>query len=148
MVTNDELLDNVFFKLLDIYLQVKEPGKSALVIFPSGEDIASFVEEMCGPDVFKQALADLTEVQRIHARKLNSPSHIPEACEVIFATCTFCGSIWGLSWELDFRFGATREEAERAGSFWCCGMCYARVLNAAYCNLPEMRPKDRDRARA
>jgi hypothetical protein len=141
MVTNDERLNTVFFKLLDIYQQVKEPGKSALVIFPSGEDIASFVEEIGGPDAFKLALTELTEVQRIHARKMNYPPNIPEAYEVTFATCKFCGSIWGLSWELDFRYGVTREEAEQAGYFWCCGMCYARVLNAAYCNLPEMRPK-------
>lgn len=55
--------------------------------------------------------------------------------------CKFCGTTWGLSQELDFRFGVSLAEAKRAGCFWCCGWCYAHVLNGAYSNLPEMRPK-------
>lgn len=54
--------------------------------------------------------------------------------------CKFCGSTWGLSPEIDLRYGVTFQQAARAGCFWCCGSCYAHVLNAAYSNLPEMRP--------
>lgn len=53
--------------------------------------------------------------------------------------CSFCGETWGLSQVVDMRFGVTREQAIRAGCFWCCGWCYAHVLNAPYANRPEMR---------
>lgn len=78
------LSNKVFRRLLEIYEHVKEPGKSALVIFPSGEDIASFVEEIGGPDTFVQALTDLSDMRRIHARKMNYPPNIPEAYEITF----------------------------------------------------------------
>lgn len=53
--------------------------------------------------------------------------------------CAFCESTWGLSPEIDLRFGVDWKQAARAGCFWCCGSCYAHVLNAAYSNLPEMK---------
>lgn len=60
---------------------------------------------------------------------------------VLEPACKFCGSTWGLSQEVDLRYGVDYKEAARAGCFWCCGSCYAHVLNAAYSNLPEMRPE-------
>ena len=55
-------------------------------------------------------------------------------------TCKFCGETWDLSQEVDMRYGVTRKQAVRAGCFWCCGWCYAHVLNGTYSNRPEMRP--------
>jgi len=57
-------------------------------------------------------------------------------------TCHFCGSRWGVSPELDCRFGHTEKQARAYGWFYCCGWCYAHVLNGAYSNLPEMKPRD------
>lgn len=55
--------------------------------------------------------------------------------------CTFCGSQWGVDAVLDYRFGHTEQQARAYGWLNCCGMCYARVMTAAYCNRPDQKPK-------
>ena len=50
--------------------------------------------------------------------------------------CRFCQGLIGLSLCIDTRNQHLLRHALELGSFWCCGMCYARVLNAAYSNMP------------
>jgi hypothetical protein len=41
--------------------------------------------------------------------------------------CQFCSSVWGVSYEHDYRDAYTEEESPMV---WCCGRCFAKVLHA------------------
>lgn len=56
--------------------------------------------------------------------------------------CNFCGSIWGVTPTLDYRFSHTDKEARQAGWLFCCGYCWAHIMHASYSNRKSMKPKD------
>jgi predicted transcriptional regulator len=73
-------VDVLHSELLKTYEQVKEPGKSALVIF-----IEEYAHGLSiAPSTLRRALVILDEEKRISARKMRYPSHIPEAWEIVF----------------------------------------------------------------
>lgn len=47
--------------------------------------------------------------------------------------CEFCGSVWGVSLEYDYRDAYRQEEAPRV---WTCGRCFAKVLQAPWAASP------------
>jgi hypothetical protein len=47
--------------------------------------------------------------------------------------CQFCTSVWGVTYEHDYRDAYREEEAPRV---WCCGRCFAKVLQAPWAASP------------
>ena len=111
------------------YHQAQENERAAWFI---GNELADFSE------VETEVTSAQEQVTRLWKRIESLSFRLSMVQEPV---CAFCGGTWGLSQEVDMRFGVTRKQAVRKGCFWCCGSCYAHVLNAAYSNLPEMRPK-------
>lgn len=80
----DQVLDATYEKLAQIFVNVREPGKSALVVFLEEEQLVAFTQEIGGTDAFRQTIIALAEQHRIEARKMNYPSDIPEAWQIVF----------------------------------------------------------------
>jgi hypothetical protein len=73
-------VDMVCAELRRTLEQVREPGKSALVIF-----LDQYAHQLSiAPSTLRKTLIILHDEKRISARKLNYPDHVPEAWEIVF----------------------------------------------------------------
>lgn len=74
------LTDTVYEALRATFEQVKEPGKSALVI-----DLDYYARDLTlGVETLRKMLVRLHYEKRICARKMRYPAYVPESWEVMF----------------------------------------------------------------
>lgn len=73
-------IDTLYMELQKTFEQVREPGKSALVIF-----IEEYAHSLSISSVtLRKALVSLHNEGRIFTRKMSYPDSIPEAWEIVF----------------------------------------------------------------